>query len=97
MIPSAEGIDAEHVRDALREGADDESDPLPYARSDDRIVVTSDPSDFGSLETSEREGIVLMYDDTLSAREIAAGVESIVEAYPAPDALTDVEAVDAWL
>jgi len=44
-----EGIHAEHVRDALRQGADDEVDVLPYARKHEQIIVTSDVKDFGGL------------------------------------------------
>lgn len=35
----AAALNAEHVRDALGEGADDRADVLPYARETGRIVV----------------------------------------------------------
>ncbi|PSQ22506.1 hypothetical protein BRD06_10095 [Halobacteriales archaeon QS_9_67_15] len=37
-----ESVNAEHVRDALWQGAKDEQDVLPYARNEARIIVTSD-------------------------------------------------------
>ncbi|WP_458190863.1 hypothetical protein [Haladaptatus sp. NG-WS-4] len=36
-----EEVRAEHVRDALWQGADDEDDVLPYAREHNLVVVTS--------------------------------------------------------
>lgn len=48
-----EGVSAEHVRDVLGQGADDEDDVLPYARAHDLILVTSD------VRTSESSRVVL--------------------------------------
>lgn len=44
-----EDLDAVHVRDTLGQGADDEAEDLPFARDHDRIIVTSDVKDFGTL------------------------------------------------
>ncbi|WP_233255298.1 DUF5615 family PIN-like protein [Haloplanus rallus] len=57
---SKEEIHAEHVRDALRQGADDEADVLPYAREHELIVVTSDVKDFGGLPSDAHAGVVLL-------------------------------------
>ena len=54
-----EGIYAEHVRDALWQGADDEADVLPYAREHELIIVTSDVKDFGGVPPEAHAGIVL--------------------------------------
>lgn len=51
---------AEPVKDALWLGADDDKDILPYARSNDRIVVTSNVSDFRQLDDREHEGVVIV-------------------------------------
>jgi hypothetical protein len=45
-------IHAEHVRDALGQGADEEADLLPYATEHDLAVVASDASGFGDLPPS---------------------------------------------
>ena len=69
-----EGIHAEHVRDALWQGADDETDVLPYAREHELIIVTSDVKDFGGLPSDAHAGVVLLYDDTMPAYQVAAGL-----------------------
>jgi len=92
-----EGVLAEHVRDALWLGADDEADVLPYAREHDLIVVTSDVSDFGGLPLDAHAGLVLLYDDTTPAYRIAAGLSSMVDAYSRREAFSGREELDAWL
>jgi predicted nuclease of predicted toxin-antitoxin system len=68
-----ENLYAEHVRGALRQGADDEADVLPYARNHDLVVVTSDVKEFGDLQPDAHAGVVLLYDDTMPAHRVAAG------------------------
>jgi len=92
-----EGIHAEHVRDALWQGADDEADVLPYAREHDLIVVTSDVSDFGGLPLDAHAGLVLLYDDTTPAYRIAAALSSMVDTNPSREAFSGREELDAWL
>lgn len=91
-----EGIPAEHVRDALELGADDEADILPYALSHDCIVVTSDVSDFGGLDADAHAGVVLLHDDTLPAYRVASAVLALVEAYGDLDSFGGREVLDAW-
>lgn len=91
-----EGVDAEHVRDALWLGADDETDILPYARDSDRIVVTSDLSDFGDVAVADGPGIVLLYDDAMPAYEIAGALLSMVDAYETREAFLGREQLDDW-
>jgi len=74
-----EGIEAEHVRDVLGQGADDERDILPYTRTEDRVVVTSDVADFAVVEGVD---VVLLYDNTTPAHRTAAGLVALVDAYP---------------
>ena len=69
-----EGFHGEHVRDALWQGADDKADVLPYAREHELIIVTSDVKDFGELPSDVHSGIVLLYDDTMPAYQVAAGL-----------------------
>ncbi|PSQ57685.1 hypothetical protein BRD22_01065 [Halobacteriales archaeon SW_8_68_21] len=90
-------IDAEHVRDALWQGAADEADVLPYAREHDRIVVTSDVSDFGDLPADAHAGVVLLYDDTMPAYRVASGLITMVDAYPDRDVFGGREELDAWV
>jgi predicted nuclease of predicted toxin-antitoxin system len=92
-----EGIDAEHVRDTLGQGADDEDDLLPYAREYGRIIVTSDVTDFAPLSTDAHAGIVLLYDDTLPAYDVAAGLIRLVDTYPDRGSFADREILDDWV
>lgn len=91
-----EDVYAEHVRDALGQGADDEDDVLPYAREHDLIVVTSDVKDFGDLPDTVHAGVVLLYDDTMPAYQIASGLIAMVDAYPSRDAFAGREELDPW-
>lgn len=91
-----EGVSAEHVRDVLGQGADDEDDVLPYAREHDRIVVTSDVTDFGELPSGAHAGVILLYDDTMSAYRVAAALINMIDAYPGRDAFAGREELDAW-
>ena len=70
---------------------------LPYAREHDRIVVTSDVSDFGGLPTDAHAGVVLLYDDTMPAYRVASGLIAMVDAYPDRDAFGGREELDAWV
>ena len=76
-----EGVDVEHVRDTLGEGADDEAGILPYVRETDRIIVTSDMSDFDALTSDSHASVVLLHDDTIAAYSVAAGILAMIEAY----------------
>ena len=76
-----EGVDVEHVRDTLGEGADDEAGILPYVRETDRIIVTSDVSDFDALTSDLHASVVLLHDDTMAAYSVAAGILAMIEAY----------------
>lgn len=92
-----EGIPAEHVRDALWQGADDEADILPYARDNDHVLVTSDVTDFGDLPPDAAAGVVILYDDTLPAYAITAGLLAMVSEYPGRDAFPGREELDPWV
>lgn len=92
-----EGITAEHVRDSLGQGAADETDVLPYARDHELIVVTSDVSDFGALDSERTPGVVLLFDDTTPAYRIAAGLIAMVDAYPSVESFGGREELDAWI
>ncbi len=92
-----EGVHAEHVRDALWQGADDEADVLPYAREHHLIVVTSDVKDFGGLPPDSHAGVVLLYDDTMPAYQVAAGLIAMADAYSNPDAFGGREELDSWV
>lgn len=92
-----EGIDTEHVRDTLGQGADDEDDLLPYARSHERIVVTSDVTDFAPLSSDAHAGIVLLYDDTLPAYDVATGLIRLGDTYPDRESFAGREILDDWV
>ncbi|MCU4800313.1 DUF5615 family PIN-like protein [Halobacteria archaeon HArc-gm2] len=92
-----EGIPAEHVRDALWQGATDEGDVLPYARENELVVVTSDVTDFGDLPADAHAGVVLLHDDTMPAYRIASALITMIDAYPSHDAFAGREILDAWL
>lgn len=92
-----ENIHAEHVRDALWQGADDEEDVLPYAREQELIIVTSDVKDFGGLSADSHAGIVLLYDDTMPAYRVVAGLITMTDAYRSRDAFVGREELDPWI
>jgi predicted nuclease of predicted toxin-antitoxin system len=76
-----EGLYAEHVRDVLGQGADGETDILPYAIDHDLILVTSDVSDFGRLSAETHAGIMLLHADTMPAYRVASNLIAMVDAY----------------
>jgi len=91
-----EELDAEHVRDTLGQGADDEDDVLPYAREHDRVIVTSDVKDFGALPSDAHAGVVLLYDDTMPAYRVASALIRMVDTYPSRNEFAGREELDAW-
>lgn len=91
-----EGLYAEHVRDSLEQGADDEDDVLPYALEHDLVVVTSDVKDFADLPRESHAGVVLLYDDTMPAYRVASAIITLVETYPSRDAFAGREELDGW-
>jgi hypothetical protein len=92
-----EGIHAEHVRDALWQGAGDEADVLPYAREHELIIVTSDVKDFGGLSPEAHAGLVLLYDDTMPAYQVAAGLITMTDTYQNRDSFGGREELDPWV
>lgn len=90
-----EEIHAEHVREALWQGAADEEDVLPYARANELVVVTSDVTDFGELP-DDAASVVLLHDDTMPAYQIASALIAMIEAYPSRDAFGGREILDSW-
>lgn len=94
---SNEGIRGEHVSTALSPSADDFEDILPYARTEDLIIVTNNILDFKPLPDDEHAGIVIVYDNRLSAFQIATGLFRIMTAYQTRDAFPGKEALDDWI
>lgn len=92
-----ESIEAAYVPNILFEGADDDDDVLPFARTHDYIFVTNDLRHFSDRDDTEHAGIVLVYDGRLQPVEIASGLLAIVEAYPDRGALRGYEVLDSWL
>lgn len=90
-------ITAEPVKDALWLGAKDFSDVLPYARENDRILVTTNVTDFRGLDEDEHEGIILVFDNELRPGRIVNGIRTIVSQYPSRDELRGYEKLDPWL
>jgi predicted nuclease of predicted toxin-antitoxin system len=93
----ADTIRAEPVKDALWIGARDFRDILPYAREHDRILVTSNVTDFGGLSDEAHEGLVLLFDNEMEAQQIVAGLLTIVDRYPSRDELRGYEKLDPWV
>lgn len=91
-----ENLFAEHVRDTLGQGADDEDDILPYAREHNRIVVTSDVSDFGDLPDEVHASVIILYDDTMPAYRIASALITMVDTYPSRDVFAGRKELDVW-
>lgn len=91
-----EGIDAQHVRDALWLGADDERDIITHAETNDLLVVTSDVSDFGALPEEVSVDVVILFDDTMPAYRIASALISMIDAYGDRESLPNREVLDQW-
>lgn len=70
---------------------------LPYARTEDLIVVTNNVLDFKPLADDEHAGIVIVYDNRLSAFQIATELFRIMTAYQTRDAFPGKEAPDDWI
>jgi hypothetical protein len=66
-LPGNRRYQGEYVSGILFAGADDFDDILPYARQEDLIVVTNNVLDFKPLAGDEHEGIVVVYNQRLSA------------------------------
>jgi predicted nuclease of predicted toxin-antitoxin system len=88
---------AEHVHEALFEGALDFDDILPYCCKHDAVLVTNDVRDFNErvLLTREHCGVILVYDKQRSPKSIAANCEAIAKGY-GERTMLDVEVADDW-
>lgn len=90
-----EGFSVETVGDALGFGADDEAEILPYAREQDRVLVTQDITDFGRIDPADHHGLILIHDQRRSAFEIAVAIMDLVEAYGRRKEFLEAP-LDAW-
>ena len=88
-------LDVVHVRDVLGEGADDEDDILPYV-VENRLIVTSDVSDFGQLSDDIDTGVILLYDDAMPAHQVASRIITMVDEYEDPAEFGGREVLDSW-
>lgn len=88
------GYTADWSPDVLERGAFD-SELLAFAREHDRIVVPNDAKDYKGLPSDAHEGVLVVFDNRLSAFETTRGILRIIDAYPSR--LRGYEAVDDWL
>jgi hypothetical protein len=56
--------------------------------------VTSDVKDFGGLSSDAHAGIVLLYDDTMPAYQVAAGLITMTDVYQSRDSFGGREELD---
>jgi hypothetical protein len=94
---TTEDIKAEHVSTALWPGANDFEDILPYACEEDLIIVTNNILDFKPLQPDAHAGLVIVYNNRLSAFQVATGLFKIVTAYQHRDAFPEKEVLDEWI
>lgn len=59
--------------------------------------MTSDLKDFGDLRSDAHIGVVILYDDTMSAHRVAAGLLAMIDAYPDRQAFGGREELDPWV
>lgn len=91
-----EDVFAEHIRDSLGQGTDDE-EIRSYARDNGFVIVTSDLGDFRDTETATSVDSVILYDDTMPAYRVATGLLSMVTVYPDRTVFSGREVLDSWL
>lgn len=97
-ILNQHGFAADHVLDALFEGAGDSEDVLPYCREIEAILVTNDYSDFNEATLSPRDhaGVIIVYDKDRPPEEIATEIRRIAEAYGDRDSFRGFDNADDW-
>ncbi|MCQ4334222.1 hypothetical protein KM295_12185 [Natronomonas sp. F2-12] len=61
------------------------------------IVVTNDVKDFGRLPPEAHAGVVLLFDDTMPAYQVAAGLITMTDAYEDRDSFGGREELDPWI
>lgn len=90
------GFEAESIRDSIGKGVDD-SAVLKYARQNDAIILTSDVTDFRPLDDNEHRGLLLLYHDEASARQVATAVADLIAAFVDRDNVRGQYPLDDWL
>jgi hypothetical protein len=89
---------AELVVDVLAPGVADYTEILPYAREHDLVIVTKDYSDFSATSSDEHEGTILVARHDHTAADMAAGIETLVDAYPSRESFRGwQEFLDEWI
>lgn len=66
------------------------------ARERELIIVTSDVKDFGGLPNEAHTGVILLYDDTMPAYQVASALITMVDTYPEQDMFVGREELDSW-
>ena len=61
------------------------------------MIVTSDVKDFGGLPSDVHSGIVLLYDNTMPAYLVAAGLITMTDAYQNRDSFGGRDELDPWI
>lgn len=87
------GHDAVHV-DELRKGQSD-LEVGSYSREEDRLIVTYDDDFVHELPESEYRAAIYIDDATVSASQVATGVNEMSNLYP-QDEVQGVEFLDRW-
>ena len=59
--------------------------------------MTSDVADFSRLPSDVHSGLVLLYDDTTPAYQVAAGLITMTDAYQDRDSFGGREELDPWI
>jgi hypothetical protein len=73
------GYHAAMVVDALDPGVGDREDIVPYAVSNDYIIVTKNIDDFFGIDHSAHRGIIGIERETLSAYQYATAISKLVD------------------
>lgn len=88
-------LEAENYRadrigdDALFQGAQDETDVMPYARERGAVIVTNDWHDFSEYSVSKHDGVLIVFDVEASAWDIATWTMAATRQFGHPDNCTD--------
>lgn len=90
-----EGIEGEHVVDALTPGVEDADEIAPYAKECDHVLVTKD-TDFLAMDVNDHAGVFFVVNHRQSAFDIAMSIVHVRDIVGDRDSLRGIIFLDEW-